>query len=1246
MKKLLLAIAAIVMLASCAKDNTSVDAQNATLSFNVTSPAIATRYGEGTTATKLYWATYDEQEGLISGLCGEKTFSLNTQVELSLVQGRTYEVIFWAQAEGAPYERAWGQPGDAATEAKINIVGIDDLKANEESYDAFFHYTGKIEVTGSSILDVDLVRPFAQLNIATADITKALNADLDVARTGVEVTGVFSTLRLWNGAVENETTAKFALADKAEGTIKTNDKEYSYLAMNYLLVNAKDLVDVKLSLQDQESNVKVLTRNYSSVPVQRNYRTNIIGNILTSDMDFNIEVKPGFEQDGFGVLDGHIYQNVRSGADIQEALNNPEVDIIILAEDIDLNNQTTTRANEAEEVNGIVIPAGKTITLDLNGKTLSYSKKQTAAFALITNNGNLTIIDSAEGGKISYTDTGNGGNYGSNTIQNNNTLTIEGGIFENLSSAETVREKGYPHVIDSNANLTINGGTFDNKSDYSSVRIWCTEDDNTITTINGGTFNGCIDIHNVSDKANKATTTITGGTFNGDSWSNCSVRLLGFGVDVDEIVCNIEGGEFMKEIKLCKYTSGEEGFNANVFNITGGTFHDASVFNFLADGADIKLGCDMAIAENTTIEFPAGTVTIDLNEKTLSSTNSRIATFPVFINVNGGTLNVKNGTVTYKHTGEDMQWNGGTGLFNVTAGGVLNLDGVTANNLGGTAMNFAAHLNNWGEVTLNVENSDLKATYIPVRVFNSGFDKNNVAIKNTTLEGKYCFWVQNYIGDLDSTKHPDEDIVARLNFDIFNTVVENNTEAEENNTEAEENDTEAEGEGNNNNTFIYNNSYNAPVLYGFDKPFYFDQYGNEIILLTPVEGAEGISTDRDGNYVITAAAGLGYISSNIDTNDGFAGKTITLNGDIDLTEGENFAPIAAGTRSGSNATGTGFKGVFDGAGKTIKGLTITSGGANDAIGFFGVINGGEVKNVKFTDVAINAPNCENAGTVAGLVVNGGKISGVTVSGSVKAKRGNGGIAGRMILNGTIENCTNNATISGTGSNVGGIVGAAYYTNAEGTMTIKNCTNNGTVTGAAGGVGGIVSMSAADIEGCKNYGAVTAKGNSVGGIVAEQQNAGSVIGCHNYADVTNTSGAATGGIVGWARYSGADSDYAVKEVIEFKNNTNDGTISGYSFVGGIIGQIYNYGIIEGNTNNAPQITATNTDPLNGKAAGIVGYAYCADNVGVFAATYQINLKSNTTTTAAANISGAATALLVNYDTTSPYITLEGNTPANN
>lgn len=1223
MKKLLLAIAAVLALASCAKDDTTVEAQQATLSFNVTSPAIATRYGEGTTATKLYWATYDEEEGLISGLCGEKTFSLNTNVELSLVQGRAYRVVFWAQAEGAPYERVWGQPGENYTKAQINIVGMGDLTANKESYDAFFHCTDKIEVSGSDVLDVDLVRPFAQLNIATADIEKAKNADLEVARTGVEVTGVFSTLRLWNGSVENETTAKFALADKAEGTIKTNNNEYSYLAMNYLLVNAKDLVDVKLSLQDQESNVKVLTRSYSSVPVQRNYRTNIIGNILTSDMDFNIEVKPGFEEDGFGVIDGKIFQYVKSLADIEAALGNNEVEVIILTEDIDLDNQPSTVSTRATATSGITIPDTRTVTLDLNGKSLKKATKQTSAYALITNNGNLTIIDSKQGGKISYTDTGNGGNYGSNTIQNNNTLTIEGGIFENLSSAETVRKNGYPHVIDTNGSLTINGGTFDNKSDYSSVRIWCTVDDNTITTINGGTFNGCIDIHNVDGKANKSTTTITGGKFNGDSWSNCSVRLLGFGVDVDEIVCNIEGGEFIKEIALCKYISGEEGFNANVFNITGGTFHDASVFNFLADGADIKLGSDMAIAENTTITIPAeNTVTIDLNENTLSGESTTSGKNYNMFDVRG-TLTVKNGTMEYKHTGENMAWNNFAELFYVGFNGTLNLDGVTANNLGGSDMAYVVDMVNATNITVNVNNSTLKSTYIPVRVFNNNSTGvNNVTIENSTLEGKYCFWVQYWLAD----GRDEETLQNTVKLDIFNT----------------------EGENSNNNTFKYNNKYNAPVLYGDEEFFPIDQYGNEIVVLTPVEGAEGVSTDRDGNYVITAAAGLNYIRTNLDTNDGFAGKTITLESDIDLTEVADFAPIAAGTRSGSSATGTGFKGVFDGAGKIIKGLKITSGDANDAVGFFGVINGGEVKNVKFTDVAINVTSCENAGTVAGLVVNGGKISGVTVSGSVTAKRGNGGIAGRMMLKGTIENCTNNATISGTGANVAGIVGAAYYTNADGTMTIKNCTNNGTVTGAAGGVGGIVSMSAADIEGCKNYGAIVGNDNCVGGIVAEQSYAGSVIGCYNYGKVTNNSGSATGGITGWTRYANPGTNYTRTEIIEISGNTNEGEIKGVNEVGGIAGRIHNYAILDGNTNKAPKITATNTDPLYGKAAGIVGYAYCADNQGIIESetSFNITLKNNTSTTTAENISGAVTKLIVNYNTNSEYIHLEGNTPAEN
>ena len=109
-----------------------------------------------------------------------------------------------------------------------------------------------------------------------------------------------------------------------------------------------------------------------------------------------------------------------------------------------------------------------------------------------------------------------------------------------------------------------------------------------------------------------------------------------------------------------------------------------------------------------------------------------------------------------------------------------------------------------------------------------------------------------------------------------------------------------------------------------------------------------------------------------------------------------------------------------------------------------------------------------------MLTGGGTAENITVSGSVSAKRGNGGIVGRMTVSGTISNCVNNATMVATGgANLGGIVGAAYYTAAGCVMNITNCTNYGTVTGSAGGVGGIVGLSSAHVSGCTNNAAVTA-----------------------------------------------------------------------------------------------------------------------------------------------------------------------------
>lgn len=229
----------------------------------------------------------------------------------------------------------------------------------------------------------------------------------------------------------------------------------------------------------------------------------------------------------------------------------------------------------------------------------------------------------------------------------------------------------------------------------------------------------------------------------------------------------------------------------------------------MAKGGTVVLTDDIAIGPDDTIVIGKGNkVNLELAGHTISATNNQSATHNFLMDVKGGELTISDGTIEMTHTGSNLGWNGASTIIDVTAGGVLNLSNVTLDHKGGTDMNFCVHLNNWGEVTLNVENSVLKATYCPVRVFNSGYDMNNVTITGTTLEsaGNRCFWVHNYLGDLNSAQHSDEAIKGRLNFDIFG----------------------------NDNTYIDDGT--RPVIrYGFGETIYFT--------------ADGTQVDKDGNPI-------------------------------------------------------------------------------------------------------------------------------------------------------------------------------------------------------------------------------------------------------------------------------------------------------------------------------------------------------------------------------------------------------------
>lgn len=333
-----------------------------------------------------------------------------------------------------------------------------------------------------------------------------------------------------------------------------------------------------------------------------------------------------------------------------------------------------------------------------------------------------------------------------------------------------------------------------------------------------------------------------------------------------------------------------------------------------------------------------------------------------------------------------------------------------------------------------------------------------------------------------------------------------------------------------------------------------------------------------------------------------------------------------------------FKGTFDGNGKTISNLNINmTKGTDFAVGLFGVVNGGTVKNLKLQKVAVDVPTSEMAAAAVGMLTGEGTVSGVEVlSGHVAAARGNGAIVGRMIKGGTISGCKNYATVTGTGANVGGIVGAAYYTAKGQTMTIKACGNYGTVTGTAGAVGGIVGLSAANVSNCTNEADIKGNGADVAGIVAEQQNAGSVTDCTNRGAVVNTSSAyGTGGIVGWVRYNGTTANYPVKNVISVTGNTNYGAVSGGNDAGGIVGTVYNLGKINDNKNFAKTLSSGNF------TAGIVGNAqFTEPAVGLENLPNSVEVKNNVSTTPLESITGSCKDLYV-YINNQEYVMAENN-----
>lgn len=281
-----------IMATSCSKDEGFV-ANEPTVSVTIKAPDIQTRYGEGAMATELHWEVYVGDQHL-EGLDGSKSFSGETTIDLRLVQGMSYNLLFWAVS-----------PDQDIYSVANRKLTIDPTKlvANEEAYDAFYKYETNF-VASKEPRTITLQRPFAQLNIATGDMATSDVAGVTVSKTGVELTA-YTELNLVTGKVGGKSTLNYASSNRATGMVSVGNETYEMLSMNYLLVNEKEVTTVTLSaISDGE----LVSRNYQLVPFERNHRTYIIGNLLTTSVGIKVIILPGFD-DPEHIEDGEEAEN-------------------------------------------------------------------------------------------------------------------------------------------------------------------------------------------------------------------------------------------------------------------------------------------------------------------------------------------------------------------------------------------------------------------------------------------------------------------------------------------------------------------------------------------------------------------------------------------------------------------------------------------------------------------------------------------------------------------------------------------------------------------------------------------------------------------------------------------------------------------------------------------------------------------------------------------------------------------------
>ena len=357
MKKFMLfasALAGLFFAASCQQENLEPVKGN-TVTYTVEAPGtLQTKaIADGTNVNELIYEVWYGSERLFqssTSMAVDPADGKNkATVTLDLVNDQTYTVLFWAQVAGT------GAYDTEELTAVSYAKAADEYLANDESLAAFYAVDTVTDgvAANSTVL---LKRPFAQVNLCTlndrAPEKNPTDYSIALVKSKVRVDAVPTTFNVATKEVDNYVAVEFGYNDVPSNpsTITVNGEEYYYAGMNYVFAGANLVLtyDIQTSLNGS-ANYAIVNNTISEVPVKENYRTNIVGNLLTSKTDYEIIVDAEFNANDYTVENGASYISISTAEELAKvaeeiAAGNEEYTSIMLGGDIDLAEFAATRS--------------------------------------------------------------------------------------------------------------------------------------------------------------------------------------------------------------------------------------------------------------------------------------------------------------------------------------------------------------------------------------------------------------------------------------------------------------------------------------------------------------------------------------------------------------------------------------------------------------------------------------------------------------------------------------------------------------------------------------------------------------------------------------------------------------------------------------------------------------------------------------------------------------------------------------